>query len=422
MNELFPEALPSGTVIGSWKLEDCAGYGTYGAVYRAHRVEGTDGAPVALKLARYPGDERFIREAGLLSRIQHPHVPRLLDSGFWRRGRARNEHPYLVMQWVEGLRLYAWAEQQPRTPLQILRVLSQIVRALESLHARRGLHRDVKGENILVTPEGRAFLMDFGCGTWAGAAPLTDGILAPGTRPYRSPQALSFQWNHRHSATAHYEATPRDDVYALGVTAYHLCTGAYPPIPFSAEENERGPQKGLIPSGRRDFLRPELEALILRMLSERPEDRGSAAALAEAMEALTVTRRRRKEWPFLVVPLAAILVALISGNLNLEGLRAPPSALTDGGTGGVADAAVADPPVSEEKQEPEVRSLSLDIPQTPLPGQRRPPCARSQSLVRGGCWVEIKAAPPCEEGSYAWKDACYFPAPAPRRPSTSDNP
>lgn len=408
-------------------MEDCAGYGTYGAVYRAHRVGKTEGPPVALKLARYPGDERFTREAGLLSRSQHPHVPRLLDSGSWRRGRARNEHPYLVMQWVEGLRLYAWAEQQPRTPIQILRVLSQVARALEALHARRGLHRDVKGENILVTPEGGAFLMDFGCGTWAGAAPLTDGILAPGTRPYRSPQALRFQWNHRHSSTSHYEATPADDVYALGVTAYRLCTGAYPLLLPAIGAEERGQQEVRIPSGRDDFLRTELEALILRMLSDRPQDRGSAAELAEAMEALTATRaaqavRRRKGWPYFVLSLAAGLLVLISGNLNLEGFRVPPSPLGDGGTGGVADAAVADPPVSGEKLEPEVHSLSLDIPQAPLPGQRRPPCPRSQTLVRGGCWIEIKASPPCEEGSYAWKDACYFPAPAPRRSSTSDSP
>lgn len=408
-------------------MEDCAGYGTYGAVYRAHRVGKTDGPPVALKLARYPGDERFTREAGLLSRLQHPHVPRLLDSGSWRRGRARNEHPYLVMQWVEGLRLYAWAEQQPRSPFQILRVLSQVARALEALHARRGLHRDVKGENILVTPEGRAFLMDFGCGTWTGAVPLTDGILAPGTRPYRSPQALRFQWDHRHSATAHYEATPSDDVYALGVTAYRLCTGAYPLPPFPAGEEELCQQEKLMPSGRHDFLRSELEALILRMLSDRPQERGSASELAEAMEALTAERaaqaaHRKKGWPFLVLPLAAGLLVLISLNLNLEGFRAPPSSLRDGGTGGVADAAVADPPVSGEKREPEVRGLSLDMPQEPLPGQRRPPCLRSQTSIRGGCWIEMKATPPCEEGAYAWKGACYFPAPAPRRPSTSDSP
>ncbi|MDC0711286.1 serine/threonine-protein kinase [Stigmatella sp. ncwal1] len=450
MDALSPEALPSGTLIGSWVVEGCAGYGTYGVVYRAHREGHTE--PVALKLARHPNDERFAREAELLTRIQHPGVPRFLDGGTWTGGRTRDKYPYLVMQWVEGLRLYAWANQHPLVSPQVPRVLAQVARALEATHACQGLHRDVKGDNILVTPSGRAFLMDFGCGTWAGAASLTDGILAPGTKLYRSPQALRFQWKHRRAPTAHYPATPADDVYALGVTAYHLCTGIYPPLataPSILEDDARDTQEALVPPGRLTPLRPELEALILRMLSDHPQDRGNAAELAAAMEALVATTEPEPgppvsqslptvpsedtgppaplphssgRWPFVLFPLAAVLLIFISGSLNIEGARYPPSGMSDGGTGGVADAAVADIPASSEPKDAEPNRLSLDIPQEPLPGQRRPPCLRSQSNIRGGCWMELKAAPPCEEGSYAWKEACYSPVLAPPRPSTSDRP
>ncbi|ADO75710.1 serine/threonine-protein kinase [Stigmatella aurantiaca] len=452
MTELSPDALPPGTVLGPWQVENLVGGGTYGAIYRAHRVETAAPQPVALKLARHANDPRFGREAELLTRLQHPGVPRLLGQGTWNGGRKRAPHPFLVMQWVEGSRLYAWAQQHPLTSPQALRLLAQVARALAATHALQGLHRDVKGDNVLVSPQDQAFLVDFGCGTWAGAASLTDGILAPGTKPYRSPQALRFHWNHRHSNQARYLATPADDVYALGVTAYRLCTGTYPPPatnPSAVGDDGLDTLEALIPPGRLAPLDPALEALILRMLSDNPQDRGSAAELAEAMEAAAATAEPatrppvrpappaapsedtsppdapsslRGIWPLVGFPLAAVLLILLSGNLNLAGLRAHPSSLTDGGTGGVADAAVGDPPVPGERMESLPGGLHLDIPKEPLPGQRRPPCLRSQSLIQGGCWIEIKAPPPCEEGAYAWKGACYYPIPAEPRPRTSDKP
>ncbi|ADO74045.1 serine/threonine-protein kinase [Stigmatella aurantiaca] len=452
MNELLPEALPAGTRLDTWEVDERAGYGTYGAVYRAHRVGQTEGPPVALKLARYPDDPRFNREAELLTRIRHPGVPRLLGRGTWTGGPGRATHPYLVMQWVEGLPLYDCAKKQPLTPRQMLRLLAQVARALEATHACRGLHRDLKGDNILVTPGGRAFLMDFGCGTWAGAPPLTEGVLAPGTRNYRSPQALRFPGHHRHAFAPRYRATPADDVYALGVTAYRLCTGVYP---FLAGNDERGTLKGLVPPGRLTPLAPTLEALILRMLSDKPQDRGSAAELAAAMETMAATFDTEPDtsgappsepvsldrpavlsegtapsiselhpgevWPWAVLPLAIGFLVLLLGNLRVEELGSSPSTLQDGGTRGVADTAVEELPASVTRA-PKPRGLSLDMPKEPLLGQRRPPCPPPEISIRGGCWVPMRGNPPCEEGAYAWKDACYYPVSSPQRPSTSDNP
>ncbi|MDC0709611.1 serine/threonine-protein kinase [Stigmatella sp. ncwal1] len=461
MDELLPEALPPGTLLGAWEIEGRAGYGTYGAVYRAHRQGQTEGPPVALKLARHPNDLRFDREAELLTRIQHPGVPRLLGRGTWTGVPRGETHPYLVMQWVDGFGLYEWARKQPLTPCRMLRLLAQVARALAATHAAQGLHRDVKGDNILVTPSGQAFLLDFGCGTWEGAASLTDWILAPGTRHYRSPQALRFHWNHRKASAARYRATPADDVYALGVTAYHLSTGVYPPLatdPAIAGDDGRDTLEILVPPGRLAPLVPELEALILRMLSDNPQDRGSAAELATAMEAAAATFGAETEaserwappkkpmsqgrpvvpfgdrrppvpephpgevWPWAVLPIAIGLLVLLSGNWNMARVWPPPSTFQDGGTGGVADAAVEELPVSITPQEPKPSRLSLDMPKEPLPGQRRPPCPDSQISIRGGCWVELRATPPCGEGAYAWKDACYYPVSSSQRPSTSDKP
>nr|CAD19078.1 protein kinase [Stigmatella aurantiaca Sg a15] len=451
MEELISEALPDGSRVGPWRIEGRAGYGTYGAVYRAHRVGRICPRSVALKLARYPNDLRFEREAELLERVRHANVPRLLGHGTWRAGPQGEAHPYVVMQWVEGVRLYQWNKERLRTAREVLRVLAQVARALEATHMRGGLHRDVKGENVLVSPEGHASLMDFGCGTWEGAAPLTGGILAPGTKAYRSPEALRFHWNHRNEADAHYQATPADDVYALGVTAYRLCTGIYPPPatePSGVGEDERETQEVKKPPSQVRPLVPALEQLILRMLRDNPKERGRAGELAAEMEALAeragaeadepmnpnhssvpseITGRPvsvQREWGGWPVALVLVAVGLLlwgSGSLNTGRRVAPASRMTEGGTGGVADAAVEALPVSSAAREPEPSGLNLDMLKEPLPGQRRPPCPRFQISIQGGCWLEVpQSSPPCGESYYEWKGACYSPVAAPPRPRTSD--
>jgi serine/threonine protein kinase len=82
------------------------GQGGYGAVYRALRIGQEDAGPVALKLSLYPWDARFARAGALLSRLRHPRAPRLLGHGFWRPPSSGVEHPYLVIEWVEGSPLY----------------------------------------------------------------------------------------------------------------------------------------------------------------------------------------------------------------------------------------------------------------------------------------------------------------------------
>ncbi|SEU38344.1 hypothetical protein SAMN05443639_12664 [Stigmatella erecta] len=305
----------------------------------------------------------------------------------------------------------------------------------------------------MVSPEEKAFLMDFGCGTWAGAPPLTEGLLAPGTKPYRSPEALRFQWEHRREPHAPYRATPEDDVYALGVTAYHLCTGIYSPPatdPSLVGDDARETLEVMKPPGQLKPLAPSLESLILRMLSENSQDRGSAGELAAALETAAATAgpaadkplrpsgsrmsaQVRKPpaseprggclGPMVLMPLAAWLIILILGNLNLTDLTVSSTSMDDAGTAGVAGAAVEELPMPSTAREPEPSGLALEMPKAPLPGQRRPPCPRFQINIHGGCWLEVtQASPPCGEHYYDWKGACYSPTSAPPRPSTSDKP
>lgn len=136
-----------GMEVGSWRVVAWAGQGGNGTVYRAVRIGQEQAGPVALKLALQPGDPRLEREVMVLSRLEHPSVPRLLDSGEWR-SYGGTQHPFLVMQWIDGVPLYEWALQHAPSSAQVLRMLAQLTRALQALHAQGAVHRDVKGGNI----------------------------------------------------------------------------------------------------------------------------------------------------------------------------------------------------------------------------------------------------------------------------------
>jgi hypothetical protein len=287
-SEVDPTALPPGTKVGAWRVYGIRGQGTFGTVYRAVPAGSTQGSSAALKLAVYPGDARFEREVELLSRIRHPSVPRLLDAGLWRSPLG-DTHPFVVMEWVEGEPLYVWAARRNPSSRQVLALLAQAAGALQATHEVSGVHRDVKGDNMLVRPaDHRLFLTDLGAGYFAGAARLTPPHTVPGTPEYRSPRLWQSVQRNGPDTTASPVARPEDDVFALGVTAYRLVTDTYPPF---AHPDMRGWQSwlpgnsGAVPPRQ---LNPRvdahLNALILRMLSSCPEERGAAGELAQAME------------------------------------------------------------------------------------------------------------------------------------------
>lgn len=452
---LHPARLPPGTRVGPWLVQEQRGHGAFGAVYRAIGAEDSPG-PVALKLALHPRNERFAREVELLSRIHHPNVPRLLGHGEWLSPGGRT-YPYLAMEWVEGTSLYDWAREHQPTSRQVLSCLARVARALEATHASGGLHRDVKGDNILVRhSDGQPLLTDFGSGHFVVAATLTWPPFPPGTPPYRAPEAWRYVRRRLLDPVVPYAPGPADDVFALGVTAFRLLTGEYLPEPdqVDIENVER------VLDGR---CCAELRTLISRMLSMHPEARGSARELAEALEdaareagqeadvpliaqeqvrpssvnalprpvPLRVPRRSRSHPRIPVsvgVPLLLGVVWLLS--THLPGVLADAHVseqpgTKDGGTVAVGDSALT-APASSNAPPSALAAIALDVPPKPVPGQRRTDShgrclIKGQIPIQGYCWLKLALdRKGCEENGYLFKDdACYAPVFQAARPATS---
>jgi predicted Ser/Thr protein kinase len=447
-----------GTEVGSWRVVSRRAQGAYGVIYLAEPVGRQGARPSALKLALHPGDQRFEREVELLSRLNHPHVPRLLDSGTWTSPEGTSL-PFLVMEWVEGVPLYEWATRHKLTSRQTLKLLAQIARALAATHEQEGVHRDVKGDNVLVTEEGRAVLTDFGSASFRGARVLTHPRAPVGTPKYWSPEAQMYQYRFGRHASARYEAGPADDVYALGVMAYRLVTGEYPPEALIWEDEGVMPRlatsKHVHPEAVVTVC-PELAELIRQMLSEWPANRGSAAEVAQALEnaektagrkanrrvaprrrdegsakaTLAGLRRRGVEW------LGWGTAAVLSVVLALRGWWPEhgepwtrPALVEQGARDSEEEDAAALAGASFTQRESERRPESkrggfgLDVPKDPLPAQRRAPCRKYEIEINKGCWVRLgDAAPPCVEGHYAWKNGCYWPVVPPPPPANSEQP
>jgi hypothetical protein len=460
---LHPGRLPPGTQVGPWRVVGWASRGVHGAVYRAVRVGQEQAEPVALKLALQPKDPRFAREVELLGRTHHPSVPRLLDHGLWHHPLGR-VFPYIVMQWVDGVPLYEWAQQHAPSAPEVFRMWGQLAGALQELHAQGGVHRDVKGGNILVRgSDGRAVLTDFGVGIYPGAAPLTPPACLPGTPAYLSPEATILELNSLRDPSARHASGPADDLYALGVTACRLLTGEYPE-PADPAQDEHGTwhlQSVIVPPALHE-LEPSVRAFILRLLSVSPEQRGTAAQLAEAMEqaaahaprpscdraeALSAPRPESaaparfpaSARPWLAACAAGLVLAVGAWWLAPEGPAqrrsvtrreaAGASSQRDGGTAGLGEAASM---ASVEEAPPLLfqEGMAEDPLPEPVEGQATPDAKgrcphKRQVALNGGCWTSLNVErEECESlNGQMFKDRCYVPGvPLKQRQPTSHPP
>ncbi len=259
-----------GTHLGAYRLDALLGDGAMGEVYRA--VERTTGREVALKVlvetrVKSPSSvrERFEREWRVMQGIVHPNVVALLD---WPQ---RGGGPlFFAMELLEGETLYQRMEAEKLPLDQALDLFDQLAHGLAAVHAAGIVHRDVKPQNIFLCDtkvgDTRAFtakLLDFGLARVVGSQ-ITGAGLIVGTPAYVAPEQASGD-----------TVDERVDIYALGLVMYRVITGQHP---FSSDDQVTTLGHQLLsPPPPLSWLEEDVpagvEALVLRMLRKRPEDR-----------------------------------------------------------------------------------------------------------------------------------------------------
>jgi serine/threonine protein kinase len=261
-----------GTALGTCTLQKLIGQGGMGAVFLAQQSRPRRQVAVKVLLPMAPLTphqlaaflERFRRETDAAASLEHPNITPVHEYG------ERDGVAYLVMPYISGGTLRDQMEREASLPLEkIVNYLDQMAAALDFAHEHGVIHRDIKPANILMTPEGRLLLTDFGLVKIVaeGSTPqvrLTGAGAPVGTPDYMSPEQVIGE-----------EVDARADLYSLGVILYQMVTGATPfqgetPMQIAAQHLQFPP-----PSPR--LLRPDLpaaaEQVILRALAKRPSER-----------------------------------------------------------------------------------------------------------------------------------------------------
>jgi len=213
---VVPLAAPGTELIKGYRILERLGRGGMGSVYRALQVEMN--RVVALKILRLPlagieqHVERLKREARLVGGFDHPNIVRGLEAG------QSGPYHYFTMEFVEGESLRDRLQRGPAPEAEALRIVEQVLEALDHAHSRGVVHRDVKPGNVILTPDGLAKVTDFGLAKGPADFTLTQSGVTIGTPQYISPE----------QAREPSGVDGQTDLYSLGATLYHMLTGVPP--------------------------------------------------------------------------------------------------------------------------------------------------------------------------------------------------
>jgi serine/threonine-protein kinase len=262
-----PPRIPGERYIGKYRVKGELGRGGMGAVYLAEQP-GL-GREVAIKELLQAADpvamRRFLQEAQVMARTSHPNLVQVHDM------ELMGNVNYLVLEFVRGRSLRDWMNQTPLPPPQVFAVMHGVLQALDYAHRHAIVHRDMKPENVLISDEGMVKVADFGIArltddTGVGGTATKTGTTV-GTPQYMSPEQVASS-----------KVDGRSDLYSAGIVFYELVAGQPPftasdadgPFTLMAKHVQAPPKP---PSVFQPGLNPELEHVILKALSKRPEDR-----------------------------------------------------------------------------------------------------------------------------------------------------
>lgn len=202
-------AIEAGLQIDHYRLQQRIGEGGQGEVWLAARDDGDFNHQVAIKFLKISANEyelaRFQTERELLASLQHPNIAGLIGGGQF------HDRLYMIMEWIDGIPLLRYIEQNEADLPQILTCFLQICEAVSHAHAKGIIHRDIKPSNILITEGGVVKLLDFGIAKPIDAETTQTQSAAMMTLAYSSPEQIKGQ-----------PVTTATDVYALGLLLYEL--------------------------------------------------------------------------------------------------------------------------------------------------------------------------------------------------------
>jgi eukaryotic-like serine/threonine-protein kinase len=364
------DMLAPGTRLGDrYELREPVARGGMGEVWRAD--DPVLGRTVAVKvllprLSAEPGfAERFRTEARAMAALSDPSIVEVYDYG------QDDGIAYLVMPFVQGESLHELLNRAgPLPPREAMFIVAQVANALQQAHRSGIVHRDVKPGNVLVRPDGRLMLTDFGIARSVAADPVTTSGGVIGTAAYLAPEQIAGS-----------RVAPATDVYALGVVAYECLTMTQPFVadfPIDAALKRTLDEPPPLP----DTIPPNVRHVVMRALAKDPDQRWpSAHAMAQAATTaarelpespwsavatvparlpaptaalppiLDEPRRHGRLWAGLV-PIAAGVALLIAATaIALSGINAPSGTTVPPASVVPSDESVRDPQQTEPNQQ-----------------------------------------------------------------------
>src|SRR5580692_5851040 len=256
--------IDAGTTLDHYRLDDVVAQSGMGTRYRATGLR--DGRRVAVKIPKPEMEadplllERFRREQEIGQLLDHPGIVKTLDIG--ERSRL-----YMVQEWVDGRLLRAVMNQdRPLGVERATRIALAMCEAVDAMHKMGIVHRDLKPENVMVGPDDRIKIIDFGIAMKEDARRITQVGFSSllGTPDYISPEQVQGK-----------RGDQRSDIYALGIMFYEMLTGT---VPFTGANplvvmNDRLMMDPPPPSKINGEISPELEEIVFRALEKDPRHR-----------------------------------------------------------------------------------------------------------------------------------------------------